>query len=145
MPQQFQRYLVTEATPLTTGCTQASITERTAATGMIRVGYKYGLWQKNVYVDGHERADVVAYRANFMHTVASYIDRMRFYGSEDMGEQATYSSDDEPEVVWVTHDESGFYANDDGDRRWSDKELLDLPKKGHGRSIMVVPRSPLQA
>ena len=29
--------------------------------------------------------------------------------SNDMDEQATYANDDEPEVVWVTHDESGFY------------------------------------
>jgi hypothetical protein len=36
-------------------------------------------------------------------------------------------------IVWVTHDESVFYANDDG---WSDEIHSDLHKKGKGRSIM---------
>ena len=62
---------------------------------------------------------------------------MRFYSGNEMKELEMPESNDKPEVVWVTHDESVFYANDDGGRGWSNSDTTDLHKKGRGRSIMV--------
>ncbi len=46
------------------------------------------------------------------------------------------------EVVWVTHDESIFYANDDDDKGWYEKAHPDLFKKGK-RKVNYGVRFPL--
>ena len=43
----------------------------------------------------------------------------------------------ESEIVWVSHDESIFYSNDDGGKGWGSEDHPDIHKKGNGRSIMV--------
>jgi hypothetical protein len=62
---------------------------------------------------------------------------MQFYSGQDMNDVQPPTSLDGPTIVWVTHDESVFYANDDGGKGWSKDESPDLHKKGRGRSIMV--------
>jgi hypothetical protein len=101
---------------------------------MIHAGYKYGSWKKDVYIDGHERDDVVEYRKSFCSTWIALSERMASYSGEYM---ATVDSPATHEVVWVTHDESIFYANDDGGMVWTNAAYPDLAKKGRGRSIMV--------
>jgi transposase len=136
-PQRFQQYLNHDVLPLLTGAVQATVSESTARRWMIKVGYKYGIWKKGVYMDGHERLDVVAYRTKFCATFLGLTDQMRFYCGDDMQTVEAPSSDVASEVVWVTHDESIFYANDDGGKGWHDEKSPDLQKKGRGRSIMV--------
>ncbi|KAH9124315.1 hypothetical protein AeMF1_004899 [Aphanomyces euteiches] len=121
-----------------TGATKTSVSPMTANRRMQRIGYRYGVWKKAVYLDGHERDDVKRYREQFCAAFLGHSSQMRFYSCESM-EQVNMPIDmTAPEVVWVTHDESVFYANDDGGRGWSnDDERPDLHKKGRGRSIMV--------
>ncbi|RHY36762.1 hypothetical protein DYB28_006874 [Aphanomyces astaci] len=64
-PQRFQRHLNMEVIPLLTGALEANLSESTARRWMQHIGYRYGLWKKNVYTDGHEREDVTAYRERF--------------------------------------------------------------------------------
>ncbi len=65
-------------------------------------------------------------------------DKMKFYsGDTEDYVESPHLNVDESEVVWVTHNESIFYANDDGSIGWSDKDHPDLLKKGKGRSIMM--------
>lgn len=42
------------------------ISESTAKCWMIRMGYEHKTYQKGVYMDGHERTDVVQYRTQFL-------------------------------------------------------------------------------
>jgi hypothetical protein len=46
-------------------------------------------------------------------------------------------SNSDSEIVWVLHDESLPYGNDDGGRGWGSDDHPDIHKKGNGRSIMV--------
>ncbi len=39
--------------------------------------------------------------------------------------------------MWVSHDESIFYSDDDGGKGWSLEDHPDVHKKGNGRCIMV--------
>ena len=48
----------------------------TVRTWMDSLGYKYGVWKKGVYVDGHERSDVVEYREKFLERMGARLERM---------------------------------------------------------------------
>ena len=136
-PQHFQAYLVDTVLPLATGAVAATVSESTARRWMLRVGYKYGAWHKDVYVDGHERSDVLVQRETFCTEWLGLYDRMRSFSGEKMETDEPPVDSLAPEVVWVTHDESVFYANDDGGLIWSCTEHPDLPKKSRGRSVMA--------
>ena len=42
------------------------VSVRTIRNWMNTLGYKYGMWKKGVFIDGHERHDVVEYRGHFL-------------------------------------------------------------------------------
>jgi len=69
--------------------------------------------------------------------MARHAEHMRFYSGTGMDEESPPTAVDGRKIVWVTHDESVFYANDDGGKGWSNDECPDLHKKGHGRCSMV--------
>ncbi|KAG9399842.1 hypothetical protein AC1031_022020 [Aphanomyces cochlioides] len=104
---------------------------------MIAIGYKYGVWKQNVYYDGHEQEDVVAYRKVFCSQWLALFERMTTYSDDTMSTACPPPNLALPEIVWVTHDESVFYANDDGGKLWTHNLHYDLPKKSRGRSVMV--------
>ena len=114
-----------------------TISLRTAQTWMKKMGYRWAYDPKGQYVDGHERADVVAFRNGvFLPAMEKFQDRMTKWNSKD-GKQ------DEPQegvrrvVVWY-HDESTFYAHDRRKRRWIHKDEKAKPyAKGEGHSLMV--------
>ncbi|KAF0701900.1 hypothetical protein AaE_016253 [Aphanomyces astaci] len=133
-PRTFRVHLNDVILPELTGAVKSTVSEATARRWMIHAGYKYGSWKKDVYIDGHERDDVVEYRKSFCSTWIALSDRMASYSGDTM---ETADCPTAEEVVWVTHDESIFYANDDGGMVWTNAAHPDLPKKGRGRSVMV--------
>lgn len=96
---------------------------------------------KDVYKDGHEREDVVAYRIEWAKRMMEHKTRMaEFVGGEDGVEEVwTYNpgATEEPRLVMVTHDESTFYANDYKQVMWLEGDESVLRKKGLGGSLMV--------
>ncbi|KAH9117572.1 hypothetical protein LEN26_012591 [Aphanomyces euteiches] len=136
-PRNFQLYLNEILLPSLTGALQTTVSIETSRRWMIHAGYKYGAWSKDVFLDGHERHDVVEYRADFCRKWIELSKRMVSYTGPDMETvECPENSVLEP-VVWLTHDESVFYANDDGGMIWTNSAHPDLPKKSRGRSIMV--------
>ena len=57
---------------------------RTSRRWMHQVGYKYGVWKKGVFIDGHERNDVVRYRIEFLKRAEALEPRMKSYSGDDM-------------------------------------------------------------
>ncbi|KAF0688292.1 hypothetical protein As57867_020004, partial [Aphanomyces stellatus] len=135
-PRSFRLFLNESVLPELTGALLTNVSESTARRWMIHVGYKFGSWKKDVYMDGYERADVVEYRKGFCTTWLELSERMVSYKDPDMDIVEARSNPLGDAVVWVTHDESVFYANDDGGKVWTNAAHPDLPKKGRGRSIM---------
>ena len=45
------------------------------------MGFVFGRYAKGMYVDGHEREDVVAYRKEFLEAMAKYV---FFYINENL-------------------------------------------------------------
>ncbi|ETV77442.1 hypothetical protein H257_08859 [Aphanomyces astaci] len=116
---------------------KSTVSEATARRWMVHAGYKFGSWKKDVYVDDHERQEVVEFRKVLCSTWVSLSERMASFSGEAMDILESPNDVSQEQVVWVTHDESIFYANDDGGMVWTNTSHPDLPKKGRGRSIMV--------
>ena len=114
-----------------------NISERTVNRWMNTMGYKYGVWKKGIFIDGHERADVVDYRKEFLFRMLSRFKYMQWWEGDDMQRALGRECTSESEIVWVSHDESIFYSNDDGGKGWGSEDHPDIHKKGNGRSIMV--------
>ena len=99
-----------------------------------------------MYVDGHEREDVVAYRTAFVKRwLEDYEPRMVEYNNdgnvvkEPTGYELKGKYKGRPfKLILVTHDESTFYANDRRKVGWISKTQKHEPlPKGEGQSIMV--------
>ncbi|KAJ6553649.1 hypothetical protein B0H10DRAFT_2241965 [Mycena sp. CBHHK59/15] len=112
----------------------------------ISVDWRYGHRKNGMYIDGHEREDVVAYRAAFVKRfLEEYEPRMWSYDNdgntiqqpEGFVLQGKYKG--QPfRIILVTHDESTFYANDRRKVGWGHKSDKGKPQpKGEGESIMV--------
>eukprot|EP00122_Pirum_gemmata_P016386 Pgem_evm2s15317 len=121
------------------GDRKQTISDRTIRNWMYKLNYKYGFFKKDVYVDGHEREDVVAYRNVFLQRMLPSFNRMSTYMHNEDGTTVIIPPVNpyETELIWICHDESTYYSNDDGGIIWYDKSNPHLRKKGNGASIMV--------
>lgn len=106
-----------------------------------RLGFRYGVPKRGLYIDGHEREDVVEYRQNVFLPMWKDLERkMVLYDREGnvarWPQLASFPTD--VRVILLTHDESTFYANDRRKTRWQhiNEKLLPM-KKGQGASIMI--------
>jgi hypothetical protein len=120
-----------------------SISLRSAQRWLHHFGWQYGRLRKGMYIDGHERADVVAYRKAFCERWREYEKRMVTYSSETGDVESVPAGFPIPgghpfRLILVTHDESTFYSNDQRKVLWSHLGAGTTPQpKGDGPSIMI--------
>jgi hypothetical protein len=79
--------------------------------------------RKGVYMDGHEREDVVKYRDEvFLPKMEEFEARMVHYEANDQDEDLKRVEPKlgpgEKEIIPIFHDESCFHANDQTGRAW---------------------------
>ncbi|KAF7330951.1 hypothetical protein MVEN_02435000 [Mycena venus] len=106
-----------------------SISVWTARRWLKRLDWRYGRRKNGMYVDGHEREDVVAYRAAFVKRwLERYEPRMVEYDNDGNvkktpdGYVLEGKLQGQPfRLILVTHDESTFYANDRRKDGWFSK------------------------
>ena len=96
------------------------------------LGYVYTKVKKGMYVDRHEREDVVAYRKVFLDRINELEDRMPIF-SEDNLEKVTWPDNNMQPLILVTHDECIFSAYDGSQSLWIPNGEQPLRKKGNGR------------
>jgi hypothetical protein len=87
--------------------------ERTAQCWLVKLGWKRTTIKKDVYLDGHERPDVVKYRQDeFLPQMLEYEHRMTFYElvGNDLMHMAPTLQPNEKEIIPEFHDESSFHA-----------------------------------
>ena len=102
-------------------------------------GYVYHKNNKDIYYDGHDRADVIKYRQAWAKRMMQYRERMETYKSdavETVIEPALLASA-QKKLVLVTHNESTFYANDGKQTLWLQEGETVLRNKSPGQSIMI--------
>ena len=129
---------------------KVSIQARTAREWLNRMGYRWKSVSKGVYVDGHERDDVVEYRKWFVKEWFDMQPHVREW-EEIYGENGVVTGlkqkekerkmggkyGDGREIIFVTHDESTFSANDGRRSAWMAEGESILRPKGRGRGIMA--------
>jgi hypothetical protein len=125
------------------GIDKPSISERTAHRWMARLGWRYGKRQNGMYIDGHEREDVVLYRNAFVQRFKQYERRFHLW-DDDGNELPRPSGFPVPgaigrfRLILVTHDESTFFQNDQRKICWDHEGSSKAPRpKGEGQSLMI--------
>jgi len=93
--------------------------------------------KKGVYVDGHERKDVVEYRKVFLEEWTKASRRFVVFKEDGTWELPPGLLQGEKPLVLVTHDESTFNANDGKRKMWMEDGKQPLRPKGKGKGIMV--------
>jgi hypothetical protein len=125
------------------GFVKPSISERTAQRWLAKHGWRYGNLKTGMYIDGHEREDVVEYQHQF---VARWKENeRRFHQWDNDGNELSRPSGfiipgavGRFRLIPVTHDESVFYQNDERKTTWTHNSDKAKPRpKGDGQSIMV--------
>lgn len=114
---------------------------RTARRWLKKMGLHYGRFGKGVYFDGHEREDVIEYRQNVFIPRWQTL-RTRFCSFHPETMEWTHSIPDPTEpgrkpIIFVTHDESTFNANDGTQYGWFENKKVPIRPKGKGKGIMV--------
>jgi hypothetical protein len=117
------------------GIDKPGISLSTAQRWLAKMKWRYSKMRNGMYIDGHERDDVVAYRHAFVHRWAEYETRFQFW--DDNGNPLPHASDLR-RLILITHDESTFFQNDERKTCWSHQASRPAPKpKGEGQSLMV--------
>lgn len=123
--------------------TPITIRSRTARTWLRKLGYVYKDVRKDVFVDGHERPDVVEDRANFLRKMEELKPYIVEFDQDGAMKPKVYPSDcavggeDRRPVIIITHDECTFSANDGVRKAWTREGDTFLRPKGRGQGIMV--------
>jgi len=96
------------------------ISLRTAKRWLFELGFRKTKHRKTMYIDGHERADVVLDRKRYVEELATYTPYMCIYCGDDMDIVTPPDKIDKAEVVLVVHDETVLHQHDGED--WSYQE-----------------------
>lgn len=116
-PLKFQRALNETILPALNIVLKAPLCERTARRWLIKLGWRRTLLKKGVYMDGHERPDVVEYRQEvFLPAIMKFEARMTRYEGPDLVPVKPQLAPGEKEVMPQYHDESCLSVND---YKWS--------------------------
>jgi hypothetical protein len=139
-PEKLKAYLEKEVFPsLDLPAKPTLVHVETVRKWMSRKGWVHGIYKKGVYVDGHEREDVVAYRKEFLERMLEFEKFMVEYDDKTLEPllNDTIESGAAKQYILVTHDESTFYSNDGRRHGWAPRGEQPLRKKGRGRGLMV--------
>lgn len=134
-------YVATEEVQQKLGTRARGIHVRTARRWLHKLKWRYTEKKKGMYVDGHEREDVIEYRTKFCERWKEYEKRFIIY--DNNGEiLSTPTGFPVPQrafrLILVTHDESTFYENDRRKTHWVNENAKAVAeKKGEGQSVMV--------
>ena len=136
MPQRLAEYANETLLPRIGVKAKRGISVNTARRWMKREGFRYMAYAKGVYVDGHERADVVQYRQNvFLPLLHSLRPQLVEFETDRLDTEVVKDRGDKARAVLVFHDESTFTANDGPRKSWVLDKSHRLRKKGAGRGI----------
>ncbi|KAI0721788.1 hypothetical protein C8Q72DRAFT_890182 [Fomitopsis betulina] len=119
-----------------------TISARTGRRWLKKLSWRYTRVRKGMYIDGHEREDIVAYRNGFVVCWKEYEKCMTKF-DEDGNPIEPQHGFPVPQtgcfkLILVTHDKPMFYANDRRKTKWVHKSEKAKPlPKGKGSSIMI--------
>ncbi|KAJ7733169.1 hypothetical protein B0H16DRAFT_1769592, partial [Mycena metata] len=121
---------------------ERTISVWTARRWLKSLDYRFGRRKNGMYVDGHERDDIVKYRMAFVKRwIEEYEPRIAKFNNDGVctGLPGGTCPDGKPyRLIVATHDESTFFGNDRNQTGWIHDSFKAKPEaKGQGQSIMV--------
>ena len=124
------------------GTKHSKISVWTAHHWLRKLDWCYQKKKTGMYVDGHEREDVVAYRKAFLGRWHEYERQMVTY-DQDGAMNTMLEGFDVPggcfRLILITHDESMFYSNDWQKTKWTHGIEKPTPEcKGEGVSLVFL-------
>jgi hypothetical protein len=125
------------------GIAKLTISIKTALRWLDKLGWTYGKLKHGMYLDGHERADVVEYREAFVKRWMQH--ERRFHRWDHDGTELPRPNGfpvagaiGRFRLILVTHDESTFFQNNEHNTGWSHTTSKSkLKAKGNGQTLMV--------
>lgn len=118
-PINFQQALNMDILPNLNIMLKRPLCVRTARRWLVKLGYQLVSLKKGVYMDGHERPDVVAYRNDeFLPKMLGLESRMTQYIGTSLTMRYPDLSDGQRRVIAIFHDESSFHANEYKTTAW---------------------------
>lgn len=133
--QHLKEYVNPEGIP-----TPIEIKSRTAWNWLRKLGFEYKDVKKDVFIDGHERPDVVKDRQKILKVIKElepYLVEFNEDGTIKANEYPSYcaieGANRQPVIV-ITHDESTSIANDDLRRTWTRKGTVFYDQKGEDKA-----------
>jgi hypothetical protein len=107
---------------------KSPLSERTARRWLIKLDWRWTVVRKGVYMDGHERKDVVKYRNEvFLPAMAKFEARMVKFEGSDLKRVDPVLKDGGKLIIPLFHDECCFHANDEARSLWQVKFQFDTP------------------
>jgi hypothetical protein len=111
---------------------------RTARRWLEKLRFSWRRVQKGIYVDGHERADVVQYRQEvFLPAFEEIRPFLVTWGEEGRIVMSQNLPPGQKPLVVVTHDESTFNANDGKRELWMEDGKQSLRPKARGKGLVI--------
>jgi len=116
---------------------------RTANRWLHQLGFQVISQQNGIFIDGHERENVVLYQKSFLRRMIK-LGFLNILNAPTDESRKAIPTDIEPptaekreKTVFIFHDESIFHANDDQVLKWGLKGDRILKKKSKGAGLMV--------
>jgi hypothetical protein len=120
-PQHFSKALTEEILPCL-GLNKNSVSDRTARRWLIKLGWRRTRLKKGVYMDGHERDDVVNYRnETFLPLMAKHEKCMVKWSENEDGQFERLEPQllpGEKQIIPIFQDESSFHAGEYKSNVW---------------------------
>ncbi|RIB20075.1 hypothetical protein C2G38_2180248 [Gigaspora rosea] len=115
-----------------------TISLTTSRCWMKKMGFNYKRYKKGVYVDGHEREDVIVYRREFLQKIEEYNRLMPKWNDIncEIYEEPNLLTGEKKHLL-ITYNECVFHANDGTREFWGPEEKQLLRKKGLGKGLHV--------
>ena len=114
-----------------------SITIKTSRIWFKKLGLVPQSRKKGIYFDGHEREDVLEYRAKFLGEMKELEKFMPIFVGEEMLQIDPEIPFNQKLHIFIIYDECIFYANNDRPLIWAQIGEPSFRKKGQGKTIMV--------
>ncbi|KAI5116463.1 hypothetical protein M0805_006723 [Coniferiporia weirii] len=102
-----------------------------------KLGYSRHSTKKGIYVDGHERPDVIESHTKFLRDIEQYEKLSRRYEEETLAPLPLNLGPGEREHILIVQDESIFHVNDQCQEMWLANGERPLHQKGNGHAIHI--------
>ena len=120
------------------GCPQ-QIQTRTAIKWLHNLGFRPQSHKKSIYIDGHERSDVVEYRKLYLRKLQILSSTHLPPPPCDDGLISVQTGDPNASkhLMLIFHDESSFHANEGQSIMWAEEGRVPIRPKNQGRGLMI--------